>query len=244
MLEALEHLHAHYKGWHAMANIVLVHGAFADGSSWSKVIPLLHAAGHRVIAVQLPLDTLSGDIAVTRKALDSLNGPTVLAAHSYGGAVISGAGTGQANVQRLVFVAAYAPAEGETVLDLNNRFPATAGLSAIRPSYLDNKLWIDPDAFPQYFVGDIDEAEGRALAAVQKPVGIPCNTEAAGPAAWQTIPSYYIVSENDQTVSPDLERFFADRMKATTSTLAASHASPVSHPREVAEVILQAAQGL
>lgn len=227
-----------------MANIVLVHGAFADGSSWSRVIPFLQAAGHRVIAVQLPLDTLSGDIAVTRKALQSVDGPTVLAAHSYGGAVISGAGTGQANVQRLVFVAAYAPAEGETVLELNNRFPATTGLSAIRPAYLDNKLWIDPDAFAQAFVGDIAATEGRALAAVQRPVGIPCNTEPAGPPAWQSIPSYYIVSEQDQTVNPDLERFFAERMHATTSALASSHASPVSHPREVADVILAAAQGL
>ncbi|MBA3827209.1 MAG: alpha/beta hydrolase [Ktedonobacterales bacterium] len=126
--------------------------------------------------------------------------------------------------------------------NLNNRFPATDGLSAIQPSYLENKLWIEPDAFPQYFVDAIAVEEARALAASQRPVGIPYSTEKMGIPAWRSIPAYYIVSEQDRTVSSELERFFAERLKATTSTLAASHTSLVSHPQEVAQVMLKAAQ--
>lgn len=226
-----------------MANIILVHGAFADGSSWRHVIPLLQDAGHTVIAVQLPLSSLNDDIALTRQVTSSVQGPTVLAAHSYGGAAISGAGSGLANVTALVYIAAFAPAEGETVLELNQRFPATPGLQAIRPGYAPDVLIIDREQFPQVFAGDVDPSEGRVLAAAQKPVAIPCNTQPLGPAAWQTIPSWYLISENDQTVNPDLQRMLASRMHATTRSISSSHASLLSHPQAVAEIIMQAASG-
>jgi pimeloyl-ACP methyl ester carboxylesterase len=224
------------------ANIVLVHGAFCDGSSWAGVIPFLQEAGHHVVAVQLPLTSLSADIATTKSALASLSGPTILAGHSYGGAVITGAGTDAPNVTGLVYIAAYVPAEGETLGDLNNKFPATEGQGKIGPSYLENALYIDPNAFPQVFAADVDPAQARVLAAVQKPTGLGCLTEKSGPPAWQKLPSWYLVSENDKTINPDGERWMAQRASSTTSSIASSHASPVAHPREVANLILVAAQ--
>lgn len=224
------------------ANIVLVHGAFCDGSSWSGVIPLLQEAGHRVVAVQLPLVGLSNDIATTHSALASLSGPTILVGHSYGGAVVTGAGTDAANVTALVYVAAYVPDEGETLQDLNARFSATEGQQKIGPAYLDQTVWIDPDAFPHVFAADVDLKQARIMATVQKPTGFGCLIEKSGPVAWQKLPSWYIVSENDLTINPDAERWMAQRINATTTSLPSSHASPVSHPREVADVILTAAQ--
>ncbi|GCE28943.1 alpha/beta hydrolase [Dictyobacter alpinus] len=223
-------------------NIVLVHGAFCDGSSWAGVIPLLQEAGHHVVAVQLPLVSLSSDIAVVKSATASLAGPTILAAHSYGGAVITGAGSDLANVTGLVYIAAYAPAEGETLGDLNQKFPPTEGQGKIGPSYLENALYIDPEAFPQVFAADVEPVQARVLAAVQRPTGLGCLTEKSGPPAWQKLPSWYLVSENDKTINPDAERWMAQRAGSTTSAIASSHASPVSHPREVADLILTAAQ--
>ena len=227
-----------------MANIVLVHGAFCDGSSWSSVIPLLQDAGdagHTVIAVQLPLNGLSNDVATTRSALASLSGPTILVGHSYGGAVVTGAGNAP-NVVGLVYVAAYVPAEGETLQDLNGRFAGTEGQQHIGPSYLENTVWIAPAVFPQVFAADVDPVQARIMATVQKPTGFGCLVEKSGPAAWQHLPSWYIVSENDKTINPEAERWMAQRINATTTALPSSHASPVSHPREVADVILTAVQ--
>ena len=226
----------------ANVNIVLVHGAFCDGTSWGGVIPLLQEAGHTVLAVQLPLTGLSDDIATTRQALASLSGPIVLAGHSYGGAVVTGAGTDATNVTGLVYIAAYVPTEGETVGDLNDRFSATEGQKHIGPSYLKDTVWIDPAVFPQVFAADVDSTQARIMAAVQKPTGFGCLIEKTVRPAWQTLPSWYLVSENDQTINPDAERWMAQRAGATTSSIASSHASPVSHPREVADVILAAAQ--
>ena len=223
-------------------NIVLVHGAFCDGSSWGSVIPLLQEAGHTVLAVQLPLKGLSDDIATTRQALASLSGPTILAGHSYGGAVVTGAGTDAANVSGLVYIAAYVPAEGETLGDLNDRFPATEGQKHIGPSYLKDTVWIEPSVFPQVFAADVDPIQARIMATVQKPTGFGCLIEKTAQPAWQKLPSWYLVSENDATINPDAERWMAQRAGATTSSIASSHASPVSHPREVADVILAAAQ--
>jgi pimeloyl-ACP methyl ester carboxylesterase len=223
-------------------NVVLVHGAFCDGSSWSGVIPLLQNAGHRVIAVQLPLAGLQNDVVTVRQALASLSGPTVLVGHSYGGAVVTGAGTDAANVISLVYVAAYVPDEGENLQDLNGGFPATEGQKHIGPSYIENALWIDPQVFPQVFASDADATQARIMATVQKPTGLGCLSEKSGPPAWKKLPSWYIVSENDLTINPDAERWMAKRSGSTTSSLPSSHASPVAHPREVADVILAAAQ--
>lgn len=225
-------------------NIVLVHGAFADASSWNQVIIRLQQAGYNVLAVQLPLTSLAEDIAVTRAALATISGSIVLAGHSYGGAVISGAATGVSNVVSLVYASAYAPAEGETLLDLNGRYPATEATQYLRPSYLQGSVWIEPDAFPKVFVADIDPAHARALSVVQKPIFGPCFTDKAGVPAWQTLPSWYIVSENDKTINPDLEQWMAARMKANTRSIPSSHASPVSHPEAVADAIFAAANSV
>ena len=223
-------------------NIVLVHGAFCDGSSWSNVVPLLQEAGHHVLAVQLPLTSLSDDITTTRQAVASLSGPVVLAGHSYGGAVITGAGTDAPNVTGLVYIAAYAPAEGENLGELNDRFPVTEGQKHIGPSYLKDTVWIDPNVFPQVFAADVNLTQARIMATVQKPTGFGCLSEKTVQPAWQKLPSWYLISENDQTINPDAERWMAQRTGATTSSIPSSHASPVSHPHEVANVILAAAQ--
>lgn len=229
------------KGMPSTVNVVLVHGAFCDGSSWSEVIPLLQEAGHNVLAVQLSLTGLSDDVATASSAIASLSGPTILAGHSYGGAVVTGAGN-TPGVVGLVYVAAYVPDEGETLQNLNDRFPGTEGQKKIGLSYLANAVWIDPAAFPQVFAADVDPVKARVLAHVQKPTGFGCLGQPSGPAAWHKLPSWYLVAENDLTINPDAERWMAQRINATTRTIASSHAMPVSHPREVAETILEAAR--
>jgi pimeloyl-ACP methyl ester carboxylesterase len=221
-------------------NIVLVHGAFCDGSSWSKIIPPLQQAGHNVLAVQLPLNSLSGDMVTVRNALASLAGPTILVGHSYGGAVITGAATDAANVIGLVYVAAYVPDEGENLQVLNDKFAGTEGQKSIGLSYLANAVWIAPAEFPRVFAADLDLAEARMLASVQKPMGFGCLSETSGPPAWKNIPSWYLVSANDLTLNPDAQRWMAQRIHASTITLSSSHASPVSHPQEVANTLLHA----
>jgi pimeloyl-ACP methyl ester carboxylesterase len=230
-------------GEDAPANVLLVHGAWADGSSWSGVTAILQSRGHHVVAVQLPLTSLAQDVAWTRHVLaDRLQGPTVLAGHSYGGAVISGAATGVSNVIGLVFVSAFAPDAGDTLGGLIARFPPEPGTSHLVPDSL-GFLWIDPAAFPANFAQDVDPETARVMAAVQKPLAAGILGEPAGPAAWRTLPSWYLVSTLDRMINPDLERFFAARMRARTVEVASSHASPVSHPREVANLILAAARG-
>jgi pimeloyl-ACP methyl ester carboxylesterase len=223
-------------------NIVLVHGAFCDGSIWVEVVPFLQEAGHHVVAVQLPLTSLVDDVATTKKTLASLSGPTLLVGYSYGGMVVTGAGTDAPHVTGLVYIAAFVPAEGETPMDHNNKFPPTASQNKVVPSYLENTIYIDPDSFPQVFAADVDPARARVLAAVQKPTGLGCLTEKSGPPAWQKLPSWYLVSENNKMINPDCERWMAQRAGSTISTIASSHASLIAHPREVAHLLLTAAQ--
>jgi pimeloyl-ACP methyl ester carboxylesterase len=218
-------------------NIVLVHGAWSDGSGWLKVIPILQAEGHNVVAVQNQMTTLPGDAANTRAAIDATDGPTVVAGHSYGGAVVTSAARDASNVKALVFIAAFAPDEGEAV----GGFPPGAGAKYIGPGP-GGLLYIDRAQFPSCFAGDVPLGEARALAAVQRPVGGAVFGDKMGPPAWKQIKSWYQVSENDQMIPPDTERMFASRAKATTISLPSSHASLVSHPKEVAELILSAAR--
>src|SRR5271156_5457002 len=177
-------------------NVLLVHGAWADGSSWSKVIPLLFRQGLDAVAVQLPLTSLEDDIAVTRKALRAQTGPTVLVGHSYGGEVISGAANDSPNVKALVYIAAFGLDEGESLEGLSKQGPATAGAAQIRPD-ANGFLWIDRDGFAQVFAADVDPAEARIMAAVQKPLSIKSFTAKSGPPAWKHVPSWYLVSSND-----------------------------------------------
>ena len=235
-----------YQSGGSSANILLVHGIWADGSSWSRVIPILQEEGLNVIAVQIGLRSLAEDVAWTQHVLaDRLQGPTVLAGHSYGGAVISGAGVGPAvppgKVIGLMFASAFAPDQGETLGGLSALFPPAPGLAHLQPDS-QGFLWIDPAAFPANFAQDVELEEARVLASVQKPGFGGLLGEPAGPAAWRTLPSWYLVSTLDRMINPDLERFFASRMNATTLEVASSHASPVSHPHEVAGLILAAAR--
>jgi pimeloyl-ACP methyl ester carboxylesterase len=224
------------------ANVLLVHGAWVDGSSWSRVIPILQRHGHTVIAAQLPLTSLAEDVAWTRHVLaERLQGPTVLAGHSYGGAVISGAATGVDNVIGLVFASAFAPDEGETLGRLGSLFPPPPGLAHTQPDSL-GFLWFDPAAIPANFAPDIPVPEARVLASVQKPIAARAFTDPAGPPAWKTLPSWFLVSTEDRMINPDLERFMAARIGATTIEVRSSHASPASHPKEVAGLILAAAR--
>lgn len=226
----------------AKPTVVLVHGGFVDGSSWSKVVQLLQAAGHPVVAVQLDLASPADDIARTRAVLAAQHGPTVLVGHSYGGMVITGAGVGAPHVISLVYVAGFAPDEGETLIDTGAGFPAAPGPTHAVPDYRTGFLRFEPAAYLQFFMQDVDPAEARALAASQKPFAAASFTVKAGAPAWRQLPSWYLVSEDDRMINPDAQRKMAARMGATTSIVrGASHASPVSHPGKVADAIHAAA---
>jgi pimeloyl-ACP methyl ester carboxylesterase len=227
----------------AKPTIVLVHGAFADGSSWSKVIRHLQAARHSVVAVQLGLAGLDEDIGLTHSVLAGQSGPTVLVGHSYGGMVITGAGASSPHVISLVYVAAYAPDAGEAVHDTVAGFPAAPGTALYIPDYRTGFLRIDPAAYPQVFMQDVHPAEARALAATQKPAAAAAFGAQAGAPAWRTLPSWYLVSEDDRMIHPDAERYMAQRIGATTILLrGASHASMLSRPGEVADAVQAAAR--
>ncbi|MGC1305069.1 MAG: alpha/beta hydrolase [Caulobacteraceae bacterium] len=222
-------------------NVVLVHGAFAGPSSWDKVAGLLRQKGFKVTEVQNPLTSLDDDVAATRKVIDAQKGPVVLVGHSWGGVVIGEAGD-DPKVKALVYVAAFAPDKGESVQALSANGPPTEGLKAVRP---DDKgfLSLDPDALPHVFAGDVPAEEGAELAKAQMPISGAAFAAKATVAAWNVKPTYYAISANDLMLPPQAEGFFAQRMKAKTVTLQSSHASPVSHPQEVADLIEQAANG-
>jgi len=224
-------------------NVLLVHGAWVDASSWIGVIRLLQAQGYHVLAVQNPLTSLEEDVRVTRQALASLSGPTILAGHSYGGAVITNAGIGAPNLHSLVYIAAVAPEEGESVMGIAEQFPTPPIAAHVVPSHRQGYKWVDPAFFPPDFVQDIAIEEAQALAVLQKPITPECFAAKSGPPAWKTVPSWYLVSGNDRAINVDSERFMAKRIGATTREIASSHASPVSHPQDVFEIIVAASQG-
>lgn len=225
-----------------MPSVLLVHGAWADGSSWSRVMPILRERGYTVVAVQLALNSLADDVAHVQQVLaDRLQGPTVLVGHSYGGAVISGAATGQANAIALVYASAFAPDAGEALGPLSGKYPA-APLSDHLQLDSRGKLWIDPIKYNEVFCQDVEATQASVMAAVQGPLAGAIFGEPTGSAAWHTLPAWYLVSTADRAITPDLERFMAKRIGATTIEVDSGHASPVSHPREVAELIFAAAQ--
>jgi pimeloyl-ACP methyl ester carboxylesterase len=229
------------KNMESKTNVVLVHGAWADASCWSKVIPLLQKQELNVTGVQLSLNTLEDDIAVTRHALASQHGPTVLVGHSYGGAVITGAANQAPNVTALVYIAAFGLDEGESLDSLSKQGPAPAGSAQIHPD--DNgHLWIDRAGFYKAFVADAEPVEASVMAATQRPLGIAAFTTKSGPPAWQHLPSWYLISSDDQMIPPAAQELMAQRMDATMSSVPASHASMVSRPKEVSAIILQAVE--
>ena len=220
-------------------NVVLVHGAYADGSCWTDVIGLLQHAGLRATAVQNPLTSLADDVAATRRILALQEGPTVLVGHSWAGTVISEAGV-DAKVAALVYVAARAPDAGEDFAALAGKFP-TPPANAGRVK-ADGFVQLSEDVFVRDFAGDLDPARARVLAAVQGRVAEALFTSRTTQAAWRTKPSFYAISTRDRTITPELQRFLASRMKAKTIEVEASHVSMLSHPKEIAQLIEAAAK--
>lgn len=237
------------RAWGAVAasnltNIVLVHGIWADGSVWSKVIPILLEAGHRVIAVQLPLNSLNEDVAVTKSAISLLGEPTFLVGHSYGGEVITNAGYNNSNVTGLVYLAAIAPDEGESATDLFEKLPnSNESMQAfLKNIYFDSAglAYFDADNIREWWAHDVDPIQSSILGAVQKPTNLTGTSEKSGPPAWRNLPTWYQVSESDRLIPPEVQRTFADRMNATILSLNSSHMSLLSHPDEIADLILNA----
>lgn len=223
----------------ARPTIVLVHGAFADGTGWRHVIPILEDDGYTVIAVQNPLTSLADDVRTTKRVIDAQKGPVVAVGHSYGGAVITGAATGNANVKALVYIAAFAPDAGEPIGAFNEKYPAALG-QALRPDAA-GFVYIDRAQFRDVFARDVSVREASVMAAAQKPISGSAFGASVEQPAWKTIPSWYLVAQEDRAINPDLERFYAKRMGATTTEIKSSHVPFVSHPREVARLIEQAA---
>jgi pimeloyl-ACP methyl ester carboxylesterase len=220
-------------------NIVLVHGTAVDGSSWSKVIPILQNAGHKVIAVQLALHSLADDIATVKRAIDLVGRPVLLVGHSYGGFVITNAAYNNPAVKGLVYLAAFAPKEGQS---LGNFLGTPAKGSVIVDS--GGFIYINPTIFGPAVAQDVDPAQAKVFAAAQKPYNQSILAEKSGPPAWKQLPTWYQVSENDHAIPPAVEQMFAKQINATTISLASSHVSPLSHPNEVAQFILGAANNL
>ena len=219
-------------------NIVLVHGLFADGSCWNDVISLLQLKGLNVTSVQNPLTTLPQSVAAAERILDRQDGPTVLVGHSFGGMIVTQAGMHQ-NVSALVYVAARAPDANEDFAALAKTYPTPPASAGIVYGGEEGRL--TEEAFLRDFAGDVPEARAKLLYATQYPFQKTLLAGAVTDAAWHSKPVYYAVSAEDRTINPELQRYLAKRMEAKTIELPASHLSIISHPREVSELILEAA---
>jgi pimeloyl-ACP methyl ester carboxylesterase len=219
-------------------NVVLVHGLFADGSSWSEVIARLQAAGLNATAVQNPLTTLPEAVASAERVLARMDGPTVLVGHSFSGMIVTEAGM-HPNVSALVYVAARAPDAGEDYTALAKTFPTPPASAGIVFDGDEGRL--SEAAFLRDFAGDLPEAKAKVLYAVQEPFRKALLTGKTTHAAWRSKPSFYAVSTEDRTINPDLERFMAKRMGAKTIEVKASHLSLISQPDEITRLILEAA---
>ncbi len=224
----------------AKPSIVFAHGLWADGSCFSKVIPALQADGHQVVSAQNSLDTLEGDVATVTRALGRVSSPAILVGHSYGGTVITAAGTDD-RVAGLVYIAARAPDEGETSQSLQDQFPVTDIFAHIEIA--DGRVWMLPSGIG-CFAGDLSEQEQKLVWATQGVPAVDLFNQKLDGTAWRTKPSWYIVANNDRTVQPDLERFVAKRMGARTYDLDSSHVAMLSHPDFVLDVIQAAAKSI
>jgi pimeloyl-ACP methyl ester carboxylesterase len=224
----------------AQPSIVFAHGLWADGSCYSKVIPALQADGHQVVSAQNSLDTLEGDVATVTRALGRVSSPAILVGHSYGGTVITAAGTDD-RVVGLVYMSALAPDESETSQSLQDQFPVTDIFSHIEIA--DGRIWMLPSGIG-CFAGDLSEQEQQLVWATQGVPDVDLFKQKLGGTAWRMKPSWYIVANNDRTVRPDLERFVAKRMGAHTYDLDSSHVPMLSHPDFVLDVIRTAAKSV
>ena len=227
----------------ASPNIVLVHGAWADGSCWSNVIERLQADGYKVTAPQLPENSLADDVARVRLVLSRQSGPTLLVAHSYGGQVITALGTDAPNVVGLVYIAGFGLDEGESLgalLQQGPPSPATANIDVDS----EGSAWIPEDDFLAHFAADIDPVKAKVMYAVQQPLTMSAFDEVMGTPAWKSLPSWFMVAENDEVISPDGQRQFAQRMGADTIEVDTGHVAMVSHPEETHELIVKAAKAV
>ena len=224
-------------------SIVLVHGAWADGSSWQNIIPILQKDGYNVTAVQLPETSLADDIVTAQRVIDDVGGPVVLVAHSYGGAVTTGAAVGRDNVKALVYISAFAPDVNESLSTLIGMFAPTPLLTALVPD-ASGFFYINRTQFPEVFAQDVKINTARIMAVTQKPIAGAILVQNLSAAAWKTIPSWYLVTTQDRCVNPDLQRFLANRMGAQISEVNASHASIISRPGASAKVIEDAARNV
>ena len=222
-------------------NIVLVHGAFADGSSWSKVIPLLQAKGFHVRSVGIPLTSFADDVAATKRAIAAEGGPVILVGHSYGGLVITEAGN-DPKVAGLVYVAAFAPDADQTITEISKPFPPPLGLSKLTP-LSDGFLLLSPEGIETAFAQDLTNEEKALLVAVQPQTAGSILGAKPTAAGWHSKPSWYIVASNDNMIAPEQEKSMAKQINATTPVLPSSHVVMLSHPKEVAKVIEDAAAG-
>ena len=222
-------------------NIVLVHGAWADGSSWSGVIERLQADGYHVSSPQFPLTSLADDVARLREVLDHQDGPTIVAGHSYGGQIMTALGTDVPNVAGLVYIAAIAPDQGESLGALLSQGPVTPALEHL---FSDKQgfSWLSEDDFVNHFAADVDPRKAKVMYAVQQGLATSILGDVMGVPAWKTLPSWYLVATDDQALPPDAERMFASRMGAMTVEIPSSHVPMVSHPGDVARLIETAAE--
>lgn len=226
-----------------LPNIVLVHGAWADGSSWSKVIAPLQAAGYNVVAPQFPLTSLEDNVAKLHQVLSTLTGPVILAGHSYGGQIITAGGTDQPNVVGLVYVAAFGLDEGESIGALLQQAPPGVALQHLQIDGM-GFAWLGQDDFVNHFAADVDPVEAKVMWAVQQPASVTLFDDVMGVPAWKSLPSWYMVATNDEAIPPDAERLFAGRMGATTVEIESSHVPMVSQPDEVVSLIEAAVEAV
>jgi pimeloyl-ACP methyl ester carboxylesterase len=224
-------------------NIVLVHGAWADGSCWSGVIRRLQASGYDVTAPQFPLTTLTDNVTRLRQVLDAQDGPTLVAGHSYGGQIMTALGNDAPNVVGLVYVSAFGLDEGETIGGLLAQGDPTPALAHLRIDEL-GFAWLPEDDFVGHFAADVDPVEAKVMYAVQQPLSASALGDVMGVPAWRDLPCWYAVAKNDEAIPPDAERQFAARMNATVIELASGHVGMVSHPDEVADLIETAARAV
>jgi len=226
----------------AAKTVVLVHGAFADGSSWNAIVPLLQAKGLKVIVVQNPLTSLADDVQFTSRAIKEAKGPVVLVGHSWGGMVITEAG-GDDKVKALVYVAAFAPSVAQSLVDTVKGYPASPG-NAHLVADSEGFVKLSPEAVGKYFADDVPAAQANLIAVSQGALRGKNLEDKVTKAAWETKPSWYIVAEKDQLIDPAAQRDMAKKIKATLTALPTSHVPMLSRPKDVADVIIAAANHL
>ena len=226
-----------------LPNIVLVHGAWADGSSWSAVVERLQADGYTVTAPQFPLNSLADNVARLREVLARQHGPTLVVGHSYGGQIVTALGTDAPNVVGLVYIAGFGLDEGESIGALLAQGPPTPAIAHLDVD-IQGFAWLPEEDYVGHFAADVDPVKAKVMFAVQQPLSWSALDDVMGVPAWKALPSWFLVADGDQTIPPDAERLFAKRMGATTVEISSNHVAMVSHPDDALKLIETAAQAV